>query len=56
MKKIICDRCGKDAEDGMKVQFYSECQRGYNEYDICKECYGKIYKWLRRQEDEEGNE
>ena len=56
MTKRLCDRCGRDITYGLAgTKVSGALNRGETGYDVidadlCVACYGKLKKWIKRQE------
>ena len=59
MKKIICDRCGKEVEEPKRVRgirtafhfvyftfFGSDKDDTHEEFELCAHCAEKLWNWL----------
>ena len=55
MTTIICDKCGKEAEEKKNVTVYEPhyCTQSdghrfttQNSYDLCDECIAELIKWI----------
>ena len=63
MTKIVCDRCGKEAQDESNVALYEPhyCTEtdGHRfvtkkSYDLCDECIAELIKWISAEGEETG--
>lgn len=62
MKKIICDRCGKEIEsnvydaikiiNGIKYNLTSRIGFDVRKYDLCRDCQNDLYNWLNSGREE----
>lgn len=62
MKKIICDRCGKEIEsitiadkiiNGINYDLTSPVGFNGQKYDLCDDCQLDLYDWLNNGREEE---
>lgn len=60
VERLFCDCCGKEVENRFYSSFKIPKLYGYDEYEMCKECYEKFIKFLKefvkvkRDEEAEG--